>query len=388
MKKNKAFYAQPNAFDQISPMVLRQWGSNAPITPDKIMEPVEYLEEGGVIVRMFAPNAKEVKVRPFRMAAWKFETVLRNRGNGIWEGELPVKECGLKGNVVLIFSVDGSDVINPHLPTQFSGGSINNYIEIEDEETPYIYLKDVPHGSVTREVFWSEAVGSFESCLVYTPPGYESGSDYPVIYVQHGAGENETCWVYNGKLANIMDNNIASGEAVPAVVVMNNGMLKAPYESQINDFDGIESIITKECREFIEKKYKVRTDKWGRAIAGLSLGSMQAMYIGLRHPELFSAVGSFTFLRRRDRTNTYEDNPHLFIFHDPERLWSEYKLIFRSIGGAEMQMNEFTEDDAFIAEKGADQNPGYVRHIYPGMVHNWNCWRRAYNDFSKVVFKD
>ena len=384
---NKSYSEQVSAFERFEPLVLADRRSTAPVLPEQIMEPVEYLENGDIIVRMYAPGAKAVTVRSFFLAVWRFEIALQNRGNGIFEGTLPAS-LGLRGNVVLIFSVDGSDVINPHLPTQISGRAINNFIEVYDPETPYTLLRDVPHGSVTREILWSKAVNDWIRCLVYTPPGYAKGGEYPVLYLQHGAGENETCWSFNGKLPYILDNNIADGKAVPFVVVMNNGMLKAPHESHINDFDGIEGIITEDCRRFIEDKYRVRTDKWGRAIAGLSLGSMQAMYIGLRHPELYSAVGSFTFLRRRDRTNTYEDNPHLDAFKNPDQLWSDYHLIFRSIGDAEDKMDEFLEDDAFIARYGADQNPGYVRRVYPNEQHNWNCWRRALNDFSQFVFQD
>ena len=384
--KNKSFFEQPNAFDRFEPLVLADRRSKAPVLPEQIMEPVEYLEDGDIIVRMFAPGAETVTVRSFHLAAWHFEISLMNRGNGIFEGVLPAS-LELNGNVVLIFSVDGSDVINPHLPTQISGRAINNYIEVYDPETPYVLLRDVPHGSVTREILWSDAVKDYIRCLVYTPPGYDKGSEYPVLYIQHGAGENETCWTFNGKLPMIFDNNIADETAVPCVVVMNNGMLKAPHERHINDFDGIEGIITEDCRRFIEQKYRVRKDKWGRAIAGLSLGSMQAVYIGLRHPELYSAIGSFTFLRRRDRANTYEDNPHLDAFKKPEQLWRDYNLIFRSIGDREAKLDEFLEDDTFIAQYGADHNPGYVRRVYPGQEHNWNCWRRALNDFSQLVFQ-
>jgi enterochelin esterase-like enzyme len=384
---NMALYEQPISFEAIKPMVLRKWGVKEPPKPEDIMEPVEFLENGDIIVRIYAPGATDVKVRSFRMAPWKFEIEMTNRGNGIYEGTIPAS-VGMFGNSVIIFSVDGSDVINPYLPTQFSGGSINNYIEVYDKETPYTLLRDVPHGALIREVFWSKSVQSFVRCLVYTPPGYEKSTEsYPVLYIQHGGGENETCWAFNGKLTYIMDNNIADGKSVPFIVVMNNGMLKAPHESAMNDFDGIEGIITEDCRKFIEDKYRVKTDKWSRAIAGLSLGSMQASYIGLRHPELFGSIGSFTYMRLRDRDNTFEGNPHLNALKDYDKFWSEHDLLFRSIGGEEAHLHEFQDDDAFIESYGIDKNEGYVRHIYPGQVHNWNCWRRALNDFTQVVFK-
>lgn len=224
--------------------------------------------------------------------------------------------------------------------------------------------------------------------MVYTPPEYHKGGEYPVLYLQHGGGENETSWVYSGKMPYIMDNVIAEGKAVPFVVVTNDGLVRMPGDTGINDFDGIEGIITKDCREYIESKYRVRRDKWGRAIAGLSLGSMQASYIGLRHPELYGYIGSFTYLRCRDKDNTYEGNPHLDMLKDAENFAKEYKLLFRSLGGAEAHMNEFEEDDAFLARYGIDRLPGYIRKIYPGQSHVWNGWRHALYDFAQVVFRE
>ena len=351
------------------------------------MEPVEYLDNGDIIVRMYAPGAREVRVTSTRLAVWKFDVEMKNRGNGIFEATL-TKDLELNGDVMLMFFVDGSEVINPYLPTEFYANKIGNAIEVYDESTPYLYLRDVPHGSLTREIFWSESVQQFIRCTVYTPPEYNtSDKEYPVLFVQHGGGENETCWANNGKVPYIMDNNIADGKCVPFIVVMNNGMLKAPYESAMNDFDGIEGIITKDCREYIESKYRVRKDKWGRAIAGLSLGSMQASYIGMRNPDIFGSIGSFTYIRCRDRDNTYDGNPHLNILKDADNFWSQYKLFFRSLGSVEAHLNEFEEDDAFIASFGVDKSPNYHRMLIPGQTHNWNCWRRAFYEFSQLLFR-
>lgn len=387
--KNKSISDHPIAFEPLEPMVIRNGPpspSDPPADPRDVMIPVEYKDNGEIIVRMYAPGAKSVKASSTRIAVWKFEIEMQNRGNGIFECALP-SDPVIVGNVIINFNVDGSDVINPYLPVQYYGFKMVNYIEVIDPETPYILLQDVPHGNVTREVFWSDTVQQWIRCFVYTPPAYEKGGEYPVLYIQHGGGENETTWGYNGKLPYIMDNNIAAGKAVPFIVVMNNGMLKKPGDSGMNDFDGIEGIITRDCRAFIEGKYRVKKDKWNRAIAGLSLGSMQASYIGMRNPELFGSIGSFTYLRCRDKDNTYEGNPHLNALKDADRFWKDYKLLFRSIGGAERHLSEFEEDDAFIARYGVDKSPNYVRHIYPGQTHNWNCWRRAFNDFCQVVFQ-
>ena len=335
--KNKSYYDHMNAFEPIQPMMLRRWGTFEPVTEENIMVPLEYHENGDVTVRMYAKGANEVHVTGGQIAVWHFDIALTNRGNGIWEGVIPAS-TGIIGNVVLNFIVDGSEAVNPYLPTMFYSGKIMNFIEVDDPKLDICLMRDVPHGAVTREVFWSEAVNQWIRCLVYTPPGYEKGSEYPVLYLQHGGGENETNWIASGKVPYIMDNGIAEGKTKPFIVVMNNGMLRAPGQEGTSDFSGIEGIITKDCREYIESKYRVLTDKWNRAIAGLSMGSMQAIYIGFRNPDLFGSVGSFTYLRCRDADNTYEGNPHLNILKDYDNFWKTYKLFFRSIGGKERNL--------------------------------------------------
>ncbi|MBN1878219.1 MAG: hypothetical protein JXA33_28630 [Anaerolineae bacterium] len=92
-------------------------------------------------------------------------------------------------------------------------------------------------------------------------------------------------------------------------------------------------------------------------------------------------------LRRRNVNNTYAANPHLDILRDAEEFKKNYKLLFRSIGGAERHVNEFLEDDAFLAASGIDVLDSHVRRIYPDQTHTWNCWRRALYDFAQVVFR-
>lgn len=379
---NKALLERVSAFDELAFV-----GSpHIELRENKKVPPVEYMENGDIIVRMPAAGAKNVSVRSGKISTVQFEIKMTNRGDDLFEGYLP-EALGLRGNVVLSFYVDDCEVLNAYLPSQYYGFKLTNCIEVIDPGTPYVLLRNVPHGTITREVFWSDTISQWVRCFVYTPPGYEQGGEYPALYLQHGGGENETCWMFNGKLPYILDNAIADGDAVPFIVVMNNGMLKKPGDTGINDFDGIEGIITEDCRKYVEEKYRIKRDKWNRAIAGLSLGSMQAMYIGLRHPELYGSVGSFTYMRCRDKDNTYEGNPHLNILKDAEEFSKQYKLLFRSIGGAERHLNEFQEDDRFLEKYGIDKLELYERRIIPNETHNWNCWRRALYEFSKVVFR-
>lgn len=376
-------FAPPEGFRLASTEKPRD---GAPHAHGPSISAVEYLKDGNVMLRFPAVNGVRVHVNTGRLCVYKFSADMKDRGDGIFETIMP-SDSNLRGNIVLEFLVDGVQVLHPYLPAEAGMGRLCNYIEVPDWETPYVQMKDVPHGAVSREVFWSETAQSWQRCLVYTPPGYYEGGTYPVLYLQHGGGENETCWTVNGKLPYILDNSIAEGKTVPFVVVMCDGTVKSPGQTGINDFDGIEGVICNDCRKYVEQRYRVRLDKWGRAIAGLSLGSMQAVYIGLRHPELFSAIGSFTYLRCRDKSQDYDENVHLNALKDPASFWTSYRLFFRSIGGEEAHMCEFLEDDDFLARCGIPGAAGYEREIYPGMTHNWGCWRRALYNFSQRLFR-
>lgn len=346
-------------------------------------------DNGDILFRAVAPGDPVIEII-FGHGPDERIIRLENKGNSIFEGTLPYcpENAGPHG---FVFQVNGMEVLHPYMPICFYKDRAVNYVEIPDPDfTEQMSLKaDIPHGSITREIFYSEAINTTVRCMVYTPPGYHAGGEYPVLYLQHGAGENETSWNQLGKMAYITDNLLAEGKCVPFIVVMNDGLAKMEHEKHMVDsFDGLDQIITKECREFIEKRYRVKPGKENRAIAGLSLGSMAASYIGFNHPELYSAIGTFSgFLRRRDNFNTYEQCPYLHFLQDAEKLIKNYKLVFRSMGEADRHMHEFIEDDAFCAVGGADALPCYIRRTYPGQTHEWGAFRRAYYDFAQLVFK-
>ncbi len=365
-----------------------------PMAPPKDPEacnsvrPVEVLGNGDVAIRTVFRDAagKRITVESAHLAVWHFcQEMHPLNEDGLYEAILPQK-LGLYGNVVVQFRIDGMPVMAPGFPSMYYGFGLSNCFELDDPGAPFTKINQVPHGSVTRELFWSNAMNGYQSCYVYTPPEYGKGGPYPVLYLQHGAGENETAWCANGKLQNIMDNAVFEKKALPFIVVMCDGMVK-PSDEQEHEFAAIEEVITSDCRTFIEEKYNVLKDQKSRAIAGLSLGSMQACYIGMRHPDLYSAIGSFTYIRCRDTDNTHDGNPHLDALRDPDTFWKNYRLFFRSIGDQERDLYEFEEDDAFISKCGADQADGYVRRIYPGQIHNWNNWRLAFYDFACLLFR-
>ncbi|MBD5463564.1 MAG: hypothetical protein HDR24_11020 [Lachnospiraceae bacterium] len=261
---NAAYTNTAMAFQKQEPGTT---GDN-PLDGDRLPDSVTVLENGNVALTLYAPNAKTVTAG--LMEREQFPLIQND--NGIWEGVLPFPGYGLR---TLDWHVDGNRVLNPNAPVYFSYARPVNYVDIPDPEMDYILENGVPHGSVVIEYFQSQVTGNCERCFVYLPPDYEkSDLDYPVLYLQHGGLENEGCWVFNGKVNFIMDNLLAWEKAIPCIIVMCNGSIRLPQEG-IFDFQGVVDMLRNDCIPYIERKYRVRKEKWGRAMAGLSMGSMQ-----------------------------------------------------------------------------------------------------------------
>jgi enterochelin esterase family protein len=345
---------------------------------------------GDVIFRMRASEAASVEVV---FGDGSRRVTLIKGEDGVWEGLLPY-DSACVGPKAINFLVDGAVVINPFCPVYFGYSKMVNYVEIPDPGAQFCLMQAVPHGSVIWDFYWSKALNTWQRCLVYLPPAYLSGTEsYPVLYLQHGAGENETSWVFNGKAAHIMDNLISEGKALPFIIVMNDGMVKGPADRGMGGFSGFEANLLGDCIPFIEKKYRVKAGKADRALAGLSMGSMQTSVIGLTHPELFDWLGLFSGFMVVPTKGPMGDGgdayiqPHLSILADKERFLSEFKLYYRAIGTKDVHYNAFLEDDEFCIKNGYDKYPNIVRKVYEGFPHDWSVWRYMFHEFAQLVFK-
>jgi enterochelin esterase-like enzyme len=258
-------------------------------------------------------------------------------------------------------------------------------------------IRAEPHGTHWLEPrsshkYYSKTCGCYKSCLVYTPPDYTSGKwdNLPVLYLQHGYGENETGWVHLGKVNWIMDNLLAEGKAEPCVIVMNNGMVQTEHSDGSRDWEAltIEKLLLDDCIPYIEKHYRVAADKWRRAMAGLSMGSMQTSVTTLKHPEMFGYAGIFSGFLGKIGGPSKADNKHFAAFEDKPKLFDSYKLFFRCIGEADQFIGQFKSETAMLQEKGLapEQWKAHKEVFYPG-GHDWNVWRPCVRDFLSLVFK-
>lgn len=365
----------------------RALGFNRQLTPNYTPDPfahvdkplgVEVMPDGTAKLRFYAPGAQSVSAGHEDVSA-----DLEKQPDGMWVGFLPYSEPGFKQ---LAFYVDGVKVLNPLAPIGWGSGSAINYVEIPDPDCEFLLMKDVPHGTVSMEYFPSKVTGETECCYVYTPPKYRQGTDLlPVLYLQHGGGENETCWVHLGKVNMIMDNLLAEGKCKPFIIVMNNVMMQVQnngvWEENVYRYG---DMLIQDCIPFIEANYRVLPGKFNRAIAGLSLGSLLSGQIIMEHYDLFGAAGLFTgYTWPIMKGYPIKEQPWVAALDDAETFNREVPLFFGAIGDQEVSLPLFENERTYCAEKGIH----YLQKIYPG-THEWRVWRAAAYDFFQMLFQE
>lgn len=330
----------------------------------------ELLPDGKVHIRIIAPNAKEVVLDQFGSIH-----PLSPAGDGAWEGTV---DLGL-GFKYFFLKIDGADVLSPFLPIGYGCERPMNFIDIPvPGETEWDALTEIPHGAVTRRTFYSGVTGKREVCLIYTPPCYDANKAYPVLYLQHGYGENETGWVHQGHVARIADQLYAKGEMQEMLIVMGNGMArKADGTSERTVFT---ELLLRDLIPFIEKTYRVKTDKWSRAMAGLSMGSYQTSTVTMSNPDLFGYAGVFSRFMSFSRDSTPE--PHLAILDDAEKFNASYRVFYRAMGTEDQYFDSFRKDDAMLEGKPLN----ITRQTFPG-GHDWSVWRRCIHAFLPMIFR-
>ncbi len=286
--------------------------------------------------------------------------------------------------------VDGVNVNDPNVYTVYGAGSCFSNIDIPESEADaayYTFNKDVPHGQVRECQYWSPSHNRMRRCYVYTPADYDKNSNkYPYFILNHGMAENETGWHTQGKMANIMDNAIASGKAVPMVVVMDNGDCDYGFGTipgeTMAEFGGknFETVVLDELIPYIEGNFRVYNDRAHRGIAGLSWGGHQAFDIGLAHTDKFSCIGAFSgaiFVFPGADVKTLWNG----IFTDSQKFNKEVPVLFMS-NGTEEGLGGMALDKIL-----SDSGIKYTRYVSQGTAHEWLTWRRSLNEFIQMVFK-
>ena len=334
------------------------------------LQPAKTLPDGKTRVTYYNPDAKEVFICGIG-GSMPGKYPMTGDEDGYWTADLDLAP----GVHVHRYLVDGVTVSNPQMPYCFSCGEPCNFFETAGEDSGWYLMQDVPHGDLRMEYYRSSFTGRWKACWIYTPAGYEeSGEDYPVLYLQHGAGEDETGWIDMGKTHYILDNLIAEGKCEKMLVVMNSGWSFAEGK----EGSGFEQELLEDCIPFIQAHYRVKTDRESRAIAGLSMGSFQAQQIGLKHLDQFAYIGAIiTWLSRERLGDTAQ------VLDDLPALSEKLKVFFASNGDQE---NQAAATRAAMEEMIAKGLKGGVYRDYPG-YHELTVCRYSLRDFLPLLFK-
>lgn len=279
--------------------------------------------------------------------------------------------------------IDSVQVMDRGSEAYFGSNWESAGIEIPEgpEGDYYRYNKNIPHGQVRSLYHWSDVNGIERHINVYVPAEYEKNPNkkYPVLYLVHGWGEDENGWSVQGHMGNIMDNLIASGKAVPMIIVMPSGDVKT--NSDVRSASGsITDIFVKDMIPYIDKTFRTYTDRDHRAMAGLSRGGAQTTATVFTNMDKFAWVGTFSGFFNRGGTNLI-DSAFNGVFKDAAAFNKQIKLLFISTG------TEENSPKASVDLLKAHGIKNIVFHESEGTAHEWLTWRRALNEFAPRLFK-
>lgn len=350
-----AFPENPNIKEDFKPSVKNQPGQEYP----------QVNSQGYVRLRVEFPEAKSVVAS----LGGRGGTPLRKTYDGSWVGTTAGPED--EGFHYYHLTVDGGTVNDPSAMNYFGGTRWESGIEVPAHDQDFYAVKNVPHGNVQQVLFWSESTQQTRRAFVYTPPMYGKNKKekYPVLYLQHGWGENETSWPNQGHANLIMDNLIAEGKIKPFIIVMTYGMTNEVRFGGLGQFtaEDFEKVLVDELVPYIDANFQTRADKNHRAMAGLSMGGFETKLITLRRPEVFGYYGLMS-------GGQYAPTD----IKDAKQV----KLIFQSCGSKE---NPDAIKKSVADLKAAGHNA--VGYISEGTAHEFQTWRRSLKELAMLLFK-
>ena len=287
--------------------------------------------------------------------------------------------------------IDGVSVSDPSSETFYGTGREASGIEIPEKGVDFYQVKDVPQGEVRERRYFSKTTGQWRRIFVYTPRGYDTNRDsrYPVLYLQHGAGEDERGWPNQGRVGIILDNLIAEGKAKPMLVVMENGYAHRAGETAAQPgrpgaggppdfsrmFSALDDLFIKDLIPMIDVTYRTIPDRDHRALAGLSMGGFQAYMIGLNHTDTFASIGGFSGGGGGFGGPLDLKTDHNGVMADRRRLQQKDATSF---GWVPVRRSRSLFITASMATTRRWRTAG-IKHVYyesPGTSHEWLTWRR------------
>ena len=370
----------PAAVEDFQPASTNQPGKKYP----------QISSEGHVRASISAPQALKVQLD---IGGVRYDLIKDDKG--VWTGDSQPQDEGFHYYQLII---DGAQVPDPGSMFFYGASRWGSGIEIPATDQEFYSLKNVPHGQVRENLYFSEITQSWRRCFVYTPPGYDKNTSarYPVLYLQHGMGEDETGWSVQGKANLILDNLVAEGKAVPMIIVMDKGYASKPGQSSSRNpgesrggqggVSAFEEVLINEIIPMIDETYRTLSDRDHRAMAGLSMGANQTIQITMNNLDKFSYIGGFS--GTSNFPSTSEIDPDTFMngkFRDGEALNKLINLFWLGMGTK--------EPDPFPGSVGAFRamlektGVKYVYYESRGTAHEWLTWRRCLHEFTPRLFK-
>lgn len=351
-----------------------------------------------VTFQIKAPDAQKVQIDLTK----KFDMV--KNASGIWEVTTdPIVE-GFHYYAVII---DGYTAVDPSSQTFYGMSRMSSGIDIPEKGVDYYLAKNVPHGQIRQVRYYSNITKAWRRAFVYTPAGYDTNlkERYPVLYLWHGGGEDETGWPNQGKVDFILDNLIAEGKATPMLIVMDKGTAvnpdavpaprpaapatggqnagaRQPGMPMLNTT--LEDVVIKEILPMIDKEFRTIPDRDHRAMTGLSMGGFQSFQITLHNLDKFAWIGGFSGAGQM-QTGVEFSKLYNGAWEDVAAFNKKVKLMYISTGLAEPERMYQTVNNF---KKELDR--AGIKHVYyesPGTAHEWLTWRRSLNQFASLLFK-
>lgn len=285
-------------------------------------------------------------------------------------------------------TVDGATVSDPASESYFGTGKMSSGIEVPSPGEDFYLPRDVPHGDICAHYYFSKTTGKMRRCFVYTPPGYDTNltKRYPVLYLQHGMGEDARGWPNQGRAGFILDNLIAAGKAKPMLVIMDDGgitpgAMSGPRKDGRPMFwDKFTEVFNQDIIPMIDSTYRTIPDREHRAMAGLSLGGTQTMEITQAHLDKFAYIGVFS------APFGYPQVPGGFngLLGDPAAFAKQVNVLFVSYGAA----GDLAARSSQAFHQALDK--AGIKHVFyasPGTAHEWLTWRRSLYQFAPLLFQ-
>lgn len=364
----------------------------------------EVKSDGSVLLRLKADDAKKVYVVGNITRFYKPEKedseasgpvmIPMENHDGIWSVRIDSLVPDVYTYKFLVDGVETGDPLNSYVIRDVS--TVSNMVFVPGAESESYTTRKVPHGTLARTWYPSKFKNCDRRMSVYLPAGYETSEEsYPVLYLLHGMGGDETAWCDLGRATQILDNLIAEGKAKPMIVVMPNGnmaMDAAPGESTggfaqpnfylPNTMDGAYEKHFPEIVSYVDKTFRTKTDRDSRAVAGLSMGGFHSLYLSANYPELFSQVGLFSAAINSGRDALFPE-----IYSDRTQKIHRLKdaglkLYWIGIGKEDFL---YGDNEKFRAELDAEQIP--YTYVETDGGHEWTNWRRYLTDFLPLLFR-